>query len=307
MESPDLLEIRQHGNQLFRLQVYYVVLTRGPMQQSVNLHWHAETEFVLVRTGTVRIQVGADWYNVKAGTAVMVNSEELHSMVAPDDEPSECDAIVFHLDMLNSAGYDSIQHQFISPLLEKRVRFPRLIQPGTPWSDAILEQLGRLCSLRYEERPAFEMRIKASLYSVLSELYEHETLEGQGGFSRFQEERLSRLKDVLTYIDQNLNQRLHLGDLASVAHMSKGHFCRFFRELTQQKPMHYINDRRIQMATNLLRDPNRSITSIALDLGFQDISYFIRVFKSFTKCTPLKYRRLLTTCAEPQAAKPSSV
>lgn len=293
MESRDLLEIREHGSTMFHLQVYEVVLTRGPKQQPVNLHWHAEIEFVLVTEGTVRIRVGTDWVDIEKGSAVMINGEELHSMIAPDDLPSECNAIVFDLSLLDSARYDLIQHQYIQPFVEKRYRFPRLVRPGSVWSDAVLHDLSRICDLSLTRPIAFEMRIKSHLYSILAELYQHNAYDGDRKTNKFQEDKFDRLKHVLTYIDEHLSDRLRLDELAAEAHMSEGHFCRFFREMTQQKPMRYINERRVQHATRMLEDPDRSITSIALDLGFQDVSYFIRVFRSFNHCTPLDYRKRL--------------
>ncbi|TDY50203.1 AraC-like DNA-binding protein [Alicyclobacillus sacchari] len=293
MDVSDLFEMRTHGDTLFHLQVYDVVLTRGPYQQTVNLHWHAETEFVLVTEGTVRFRVGQQTFDAAAGQAVLVNGEELHSMIAPDGAPSVCKAIVFDLDFLSSCGYDRIQHQFIQPLIDKQQRFPSRIEGKSPWEQQIISHLHEIVHLCIERRSGYEVFIKACLYRVIGELITHDMLFGNGGTRYLDDERSTRLKKVLTYIDDHLGERLRLEDLAAQAHMSEGHFCRFFKEMTQQKPMQYINERRVNTAARLLKDPHRSITSIGLELGFHDVSYFIKVFRAYKHCTPLAYRRRL--------------
>ncbi|GLG01913.1 AraC family transcriptional regulator [Alicyclobacillus hesperidum subsp. aegles] len=293
MDVRDLLEMRTHGDTMFHLQVYEVVLTRGPYQQTVNLHWHAETEFVLVTEGTVRFRVGHQTFDVPAGQAVLVNSEELHSMIAPNDAPSVCQAIVFDLELLCSCGYDRIQHQFIQPLIDKRRRFPTRMEVKWPFEQRIVEQLYEIVRLYGTKVTGYELFIKACLYQVIAELVTHDMLLGDCSSQHLDDERSARLKRVLTYIEDHLSERLRLEDLAAQAHMSEGHFCRFFKEMTQQKPMQYINERRVNLAARLLQDPQRSITSVAMELGFHDVSYFIKVFRAHKHCTPLAYRKRL--------------
>ena len=145
-----------------------------------------------------------------------------------------------------------------------------------------------------EGRPlGYELAVKGCLYDVLARLFRAQLLVEDSPRRDMDDRRAETLKAVLTYIDGHLGEKLRLTDLARVANMSEGHFCRFFKEMTHRKPMQYVNERRVARAADLLKDPNRSITAIGMELGFHDVSYFIKVFRSYKHCTPLAYRKAL--------------
>ncbi|MNJ63181.1 Regulatory protein SoxS [compost metagenome] len=75
--------------------------------------------------------------------------------------------------------------------------------------------------------------------------------------------------------------------------MSEGQLCRFFKSMTRQTPMDYINSYRIRQAVELLREPDRKISDIALEVGYDNISYFIRVFRKAMNCSPSEFRKRL--------------
>ena len=139
MEAVHLLEHRQHGEATFHIQAYHVVLTRGPYQQTVNLHWHSESEFIVVTTGSVCLQVGSHRHLLQEGDVAFLSGGELHSMAAPDDKPSECKAIVFGLDLLESAGSDRVQQAYLAPLAARKLRFPGALPHDHPLRAALAE------------------------------------------------------------------------------------------------------------------------------------------------------------------------
>jgi AraC-like DNA-binding protein len=106
------------------------------------------------------------------------------------------------------------------------------------------------------------------------------------------EERSEKLKQVLNYIQENYAAKISVETLASRIHMSKGYFYRFSRQMTRKTPIDYLNSYRINQAATLLLESRKKIFEIALDVGFDNFSYFISVFKKLMKCTPLEYRRM---------------
>jgi AraC-like DNA-binding protein len=95
----------------------------------------------------------------------------------------------------------------------------------------------------------------------------------------------------LNYIKENYHERICIDDLANVVNLTRYHFGRFFKSLTGQTPIDYINYFRINQAVRLLEDENRKIMDIALEVGFDNFSYFIERFKIYKKCTPSEYRK----------------
>ena len=73
-------------------------------------------------------------------------------------------------------------------------------------------------------------------------------------------------------------------------YINKFYLSRIFKEVTSFTINDYLNVNRIKKAHRLLLETDDSITSIAEQLGYENITYFERVFKKYRNMTPLKYR-----------------
>ena len=117
-----LKEDRVHGDAMFPLAAYWIERPAGA--HVLDTHWHEEAEFFLLLEGEVLFQVDTDYFQLKAGEAVFIESGDIHA-AHPLEGASRFCALVFHPDLLASAQYDSIQQSYISPLQERRRSFPR--------------------------------------------------------------------------------------------------------------------------------------------------------------------------------------
>jgi len=106
-----------------------------------------------------------------------------------------------------------------------------------------------------------------------------------GGLAGWQERR------VIEYIESNLNQPISLSELAAIARLSPFHFARAFKHSVGLPPHHYHRARRIERAKAMLAMPERSVTEVALSLGFSETSSFTAAFRKTTGHTPTAYRR----------------
>jgi AraC-like DNA-binding protein len=100
-----------------------------------------------------------------------------------------------------------------------------------------------------------------------------------------------RLNIVYKYVTENLHNAINLDKAASIANLSKPAFCRYFRKRTNKSFIYFLNEMRIGQACRLLVNENQTIAEICYTCGFNNISYFIRQFKSITGLTPLGYRK----------------
>lgn len=97
--------------------------------------------------------------------------------------------------------------------------------------------------------------------------------------------------EVLNYIEQHLEEKLVLPELADMSCMSVPSFCKKFKERTGKTVTQYLNDKRIESAKMLLREQRYSLEEIAEMTGFSNANYLLRVFKKTTCCTIGEYRR----------------
>ena len=98
------------------------------------------------------------------------------------------------------------------------------------------------------------------------------------------------LAQGLEYMKTHYASPLSRDDVAGVAFMSVSHFSRQLKEKTGQNFTDTLNNIRIENACKLLRQSNRSILQIALDVGFNDQSYFTKVFRKHINSTPKEYK-----------------
>ena len=98
------------------------------------------------------------------------------------------------------------------------------------------------------------------------------------------------VKQVVVYIQQNYTRTLSLKELAETVGVSKSYLSRIFKIDTGLPLWDYLNRFRIQKAKELLVLTDRSITDVAGDVGYEDASYFGRVFHEISGCSPRAYR-----------------
>jgi AraC family transcriptional regulator len=100
----------------------------------------------------------------------------------------------------------------------------------------------------------------------------------------------AKLKQVKSYIEENLEANLSLSMLSGVAALSPIHFARQFKRSTGQSPYQYLLNARIDAAKRLLRS-QLPIAEIAFRCGFAHQEHLTRTFRKLTGTTPAAYRR----------------
>jgi len=120
--------------------------------------------------------------------------------------------------------------------------------------------------------------------------------------------RMLRARDA---IDRAYAQPLDIPSLAGVASVSEAHFIRTFRATFGETPHRYLQRRRVERAMFLLRETDRTITEICLDVGFNSLGTFSRTFSEIVGLSPTDYRARGTvinapTCFTMSWMRPSS-
>ncbi|MBO6060061.1 MAG: helix-turn-helix domain-containing protein [Bacteroidaceae bacterium] len=104
------------------------------------------------------------------------------------------------------------------------------------------------------------------------------------------EEVDERLLRVIGYVKENVAREIEIETLAGMVCLTKSHLERLFREKLGTSPLQYILRTKIQCAQRLLMTTGYSVNVIAHEVGFDDPSYFIRIFRQKIGFTPQEYR-----------------
>lgn len=97
-----------------------------------------------------------------------------------------------------------------------------------------------------------------------------------------------RLETVFTYVSCNYSRRITIDDIARYTGMNRSAFCRFFHKHTGTTFIRYLNEYRINIARELLRLGDMSVSEICYAAGFNDTSYFCRAFRKHSGFPPSK-------------------
>lgn len=100
-----------------------------------------------------------------------------------------------------------------------------------------------------------------------------------------------RAVEAALWIDANAHEPIDLESTAREFGLSSFHFLRLFAKVLGVTPHQYLIRSRLRRAARLLADDTRSITEIALDVGFADLSNFVRTFHRVAAVSPRSFRR----------------
>jgi AraC-like DNA-binding protein len=118
-----------------------------------------------------------------------------------------------------------------------------------------------------------------------------------------------RARDAM---DRDYATPLDITTLASIAYVSEAHFIRTFRATFGETPHRYLQRRRVERAMFLLRESDRSVTEISVDVGFRSLGTFGRTFREIVGESPTRYRenaadlRAVPACFAKAWTRPSS-
>jgi AraC family transcriptional regulator len=99
-----------------------------------------------------------------------------------------------------------------------------------------------------------------------------------------------RLRRLIAHIEDHLDSKITVPELADMAELSAAHFSRAFRQATGEAPHHFILSRRIDRVRQLLRDPELDLTTVAIRAGFSSHAHMSSAFKRLTGLAPAAYR-----------------
>ena len=284
-QKSNLLENTRHGTPEFPFQYYHCSIPES--FTTLPVHWHEELELTYVLEGCSTYQIDLKPYQVHAGDIILIPPGILHGITDEEYSYMVTDSFVFRTDMLDSMRSDACT-AYLSPVTQHTVHFPMVLPFPEPYTEkihAIILQLLEVCN---EKPRGYELEIKSLLYHLFFTLYQYVPYQKR---QEDHSEITDKLKLVLQYIQENYHEAVSVPELANLCGFSEYHFMRFFKKHMNMTCVEYLNQYRMDMASRQLSATNLPVTTIALENGFNNISYFNRVFKKQFGSTPKEFRK----------------
>lgn len=257
--------------------------------QIVPWHWHKAIELFYIESGTLEYYTPKGKVTFPAGTGGMVNSNVLH-MTKPVLREEENIQLLHIFDPIFISGNQGsrIEQKYVMPIVTaSQIELLALCSDNSEQLK-ILELIRK--AFEYSEQEmGYEMRIRNILSEVWMLIFEMfcSKLSGEHTVNKNDE----RLKMMLIYIHEHFAEKITTSELAEIVNVSVRECFRLFQNNLHVTPTEYMNSYRLQEACRRLSDSLESITEIAYACGFGSSSYFCKVFREYTNCTPMEYRR----------------
>lgn len=285
-----LKENKKHGNFLLPFIKYDTFI---PNCFSIfPMHWHDEMEFIKIIKGKYIVNINLKEYVVEEGDIVILKPCTLHSFKQYENEKMASKTIMFDLSMLNSNVTDACSIKYFTPFLDNKVSYPTILKPSDKGYKNIKNCIDKLFLCYEEKNEFFELQLKSYLFELFYILFK-ECFEIHDCSTKIKDDTTNDIKAILEYIKINYMNPISIKDLANVVNFSEHYFMRFFKKYMGMTCVDYINEYRLNIATNLLETTNMSIMEIAVKVGVNNISYFNKIFKKKFNLTPKEYRKNL--------------
>lgn len=252
-------------------------------------HFHDTYELYYLLEGQRYYFIDRQTYLVKAGDVVMVRPNQIHKTSMAQE--SYHNRILLQIDgramdpFLKACGMGGMEEVYAQDAMILSV--PEKERPD------IEELLFRIQKEMKERLSQYEVRVKLKLAELfLTLLRSQKRVPFLEENQKVETWKHKKVHEVADYLLNHPETEESLEELAKRFYISKSYLSRIFREVTSFTVNEYKNINRIKKSQQLLNHSTYSVTEISELLGFENLTYYERVFKKYAGVTPLKYRKI---------------
>lgn len=276
-------ELQPHGTIAFPCAAYESK-HGDKTSDAIDWHWHEELEIIYLKEGTMKLQIPANEYKIKAGDLIILNGNILHYAIG--DPSCELCSIVFSPFLLTGNSSTAFYTKYIQPLLS--CAHFTMLRNSEP--DIVNAFQTAFHALR-DDSFAYEFTAREQLSKIMLHIFKK--LEKQLYIQdKGTNTNAIRTTQMLEYIQTHYSENITLEMIARSVDLGERECLRCFKRTIGESPIQYLLKYRLmQSASMLLTKPSADIAEIAAACGFDYPSYYSKQFKRFYQCTPKDYRQ----------------
>ena len=235
---------------------------------------HEAIELKYFYEGTSTLLIGRRTVTAKAGDLIVINPYEFHATVDYGKEKGR-----YHIFM--------VPPDFFAPFADGLPNFKHKLITGQlsfPTKPQVTDRIKKILSDAAEETKSMDTHHRLALRGLMLELFA--LLMRQGLQSTSEEaprtstvRHYALVEPALRHIRDRYATHMTVEELAALCSVSQYHFCRTFKSVTGMTVMQYLNDYRLSIADTMLKNTDKPVSEIAWLCGFEDESYFCRLYK----------------------------
>lgn len=279
----ELKENKPHGTKDDPFSTYHIENAGRSFQ--IPVHWHDEFEIIYVRSGFLTVSISGKSYIGKTGDAFVVSPGNLHLM-GSQTGTVDYYTFLFPLKYISFRTDDMLDEKLLEPLNSGHLMIcPRVKDTAKELCEQLIE-IYEAKNDESESKITTQVRTKIILLQFILEMWKKGFVIENDTSGRNTVE-----KEMVSYIQQNFTGKISLREFGEQFHLSEKYISRYFKEHFHITLSQYVTYLRLEHAKQLLQDTDIPVTDVAMQSGYQNVSYFIRSFQKAYAVSPLKYRK----------------
>ena len=248
----------------------------------IPMHWHRAVEIIYMQEGSLDVTVESESFTIQKEDCIVINGNVLHSTKCTS--PNTAILLQIPLDFMEKYIPDLGQLIFLFDFRTKDQRQ----QTKQAMFKTILEQLQIINNVRPD---GYLLRFNSLIFELLFQLYHNFAVKILQSNTSQKKKDMARLEPVLDYISEHYREPISLNEIAEVACLQTGYFCRFFRKKMGITFLEYQNEYRLSFIYRDLIKTSDPVHVILERHGFTNYKLFRRIFLDHFGNTPTQIRK----------------
>jgi AraC-like DNA-binding protein/quercetin dioxygenase-like cupin family protein len=250
-------------------------------------HYHKELEILCILEGRLDVNVEESQYCLTGGDVIIIGAKELHKdrcyqayglkyiVLQFDIEQFVENSTLNYFRSISEPGFALHKLNYIFQ------EYPAVARQALESVQEILQEV-------QDKREGYEMAASLQVKSIMLALLRNDKRQ----LIRLKERGdMTRLKPVLDYVEENLENRIQVEEVCRIANVSYYYFVKYFKKVMGMSFLEYVNFKKIKKAERMLLTQDVSVTHVADSIGMPNMAHFYKVFKKYNQCSPNEYRK----------------
>ena len=246
-------------------------------------HIHPEYELVYIKNGSGRLRIDHYSKNYKNGALLFLGPHIPHIGFGNNEREDNLEVVIqFGTHFVSDQIAQFPEFKSIQKLIKQAKR-------GYIFQEGVKNKLSPFFE-KFDVLSKTEKLI--NLLQILDQLSREEAFEcvyTSVDNINLNSEDVKRLQLIFDYINTNYHNSFSTKDVADLVGLTTNSFCRYFKKLTNQSFIKFVNEFRIRKAVELLQSPSITVSEIMYQCGYTDLSYFSKQFKKIKGVAPSVY------------------
>ena len=264
-----------------------------PQSESIShIHYHNYIELLYGIDSDAEVWCNGKTFRLKSGDLIVINSKKPHSVRSVASKSSYI-VIKFMPQILYAAEQSVFEFKYIIPFIADDEKYSKLFLKADMESSDIPRIMNTIIDEWDRRDYGYEIALRVCVIKValwLIRRWHIETGESVFGIIDETNAAIHSIQRSIEYAQKNYGTATST-EAAKLCSLSYSYFSRLFKRVMNKSFTEYVNGIRISESERLLVTTNKSITDIALDVGFSTTSYFIERFKKQIHLTPKQFRK----------------